>query len=228
MEFEEEYAIKPRKWLLIILIIIAIGISIFLVSSAIINMKEKAKTIADKEAKEELKRELEIYSGEQRGIFATKILDKVSTNNQTNPKHKITVEFDSTKTDKPEEITALKKEFDDSSKYSVSLYYDNDGYVNKVTIKLTEKDTSKAHFFNLMYESRTGTQWGISLRNILDEVITNNKTNSEHLLTVKYKNTETTDPEEIKNLKKSFDEWTNYEVSLDYDEDGFVNKIIIE
>ena len=159
-------------------------------------MKERAKTIANKEAKEELKRELEIYSGEQHGIFATKILDKVSTNNQTNPKHKITVEFDSTKTDKPEEITALKKEFDDSSKY-------------------------------LMYESRTGTQWGISLRNILDEVITNNTTNSEHLLTVKYKNTETTDPEEIKNLKKSFDEWTDYEVSLDYDEDGFVNKIII-
>ncbi len=228
MEFEEEYAIKPRKWLLIILIIIAIGISIFLVSSLILKIKETAEINEENRIKEELKRELEMYSGEEFGSFASNILDKISTNNQTNPSHKITVEFGETITSVPEEINALKKEFDEWSKYGISLYYDDDGYVNKVIIKETKKDTSKSKFFNSKYEASSGTQWGISICNTLDDVITNNKTNPEHLITVTYKSTTTSDQEGIKNLKKSFDTWTNYEVSLDYDDDGYVNKIIIE
>ena len=228
MEFEEEYEIKPRKWLLIILIIIAIGIFIFLASSFILKMKEAAEIENENKIKEELKRELEMYSGEEYGSFASNILDKISTNNQTNPQHKVTVEFGEKITDVPEEINALKKEFDEWSKYGISLYYDDDGYVNKVIIKETKKDTSKSKFFNSMYESHSGTQWGVSINNVLDEVITNNKTNQEHLITVTYKGTTTSEPEGIKNLKKNFDKWTDYEVSLDYDEDGYVNKIIIE
>ena len=224
----EEYEIKPRKWLLIILIILAIGISIFLANNAILAIKEKVKTEINNKNKEELKEELEKYSGEQYGNYATNILDIISTNNQTNPNHKIAVEFKETTTDNPNEINALKKEFDDWTKYGVSLYYDDNGYVNKVIIKVTKKDTSKARLYNAKYEVESGTQRGVSISYMLDNVITNNKTNKEHLLTVKYKNIETTNPEEIKNLKKNFDKWTNYEVSLFYDDDGYVNKIVIE
>ena len=56
----------------------------------------------------------------------------------------------------------------------------------------------------------------------------NNKTNSDQLITVVYNNINTTNESEIRNLKKSFDTWTNYEVILDYDSVGFVNKITIE
>ena len=228
MKFEEEYEIKPRKWLLVILLILAIGITIFLASKAILWFKEKTENIADNRIKEDIKEKLEIYSGEHHGSFALNILDEISTNNQTNPLHKITVVFNSTTTDIPEEINKLKKEFDENSQYEVSLYYDNDGYINKVVIQLTKKDTSKSHFFNFTYESQSGTQWGVVIHRLLDNVITNNKSNKDHILTVTYKNTTTSNPEEIKNLKKNFDDWTNYEVSLNYDDDGYVNKIVIE
>ena len=33
---------------------------------------------------------------------------------------------------------------------------------------------------------------------------------------------------EIKNTKKNFDDWTKYEISVDYDENGFVYKMTIE
>ena len=48
----EENEIKPRKWLLIILIVLAIGISIFLANSAILSIKEKVETEANNKSKE--------------------------------------------------------------------------------------------------------------------------------------------------------------------------------
>lgn len=81
---------------------------------------------------------------------------------------------------------------------------------------------------NSRYELYIGTEYGNSVSSLLDLVIKNNKTNKEHLLTVKYKDIETTDPEEIKNLKKNFDVFTKYETSLDYDENNLASVITIE
>ena len=73
----------------------------------------------------------------------------------------------------------------------------------------------------------TGTNSGRRVKNVLDEVITNNK-KQDKKITVKYLQTETQDPEEIKNLKISFDESKNYEISFDYDDAGYINKVTIE
>ena len=81
---------------------------------------------------------------------------------------------------------------------------------------------------NSRYELYIGTEYGSSVSSLLDLVIKNNKTNKEHLLTVKYKDIETTDPEEIKNLKKNFDVFTKYETSLDYDENNLAKVVTIE
>ena len=82
--------------------------------------------------------------------------------------------------------------------------------------------------FNSTFEFRVGENYGSSVKRALDDVITNNKKNSEHIITVVFEEISTSDPEEIKNTKKNFDDWTKYEISVDYDENGFVYKMTIE
>lgn len=82
--------------------------------------------------------------------------------------------------------------------------------------------------FNSKFEFRVGQNYGSSVMHVLDDVITNNKKNKNHVLTVVFEDLSTTDPEEIKKAKKNFDEWTKYEISVDYDDNGYVNKITIE
>ena len=89
-------------------------------------------------------------------------------------------------------------------------------------------DKFEVESFNSTYELDVGENYGLSVKRTLDKVITNNKKNTNNVLTVVYEDISTTDPEEIKKLKKNFDDWTKYEVSVDYDENGYVNKITIE
>lgn len=89
-------------------------------------------------------------------------------------------------------------------------------------------DKFEVESFNSTYELDIGENYGLSVKRTLDKVITNNKKNTNNVLTVVYEDISTTDPEEIKKLKKNFDDWTKYEVSVDYDENGYVNKITIE
>ncbi|MEE3343122.1 MAG: hypothetical protein VZS44_03430 [Bacilli bacterium] len=81
--------------------------------------------------------------------------------------------------------------------------------------------------FNMDFEHHTGTESSTSVGWLLDDVITSNKKNKEKLITVVFGSTTTSDPEEIKNLKKQLTK-NKYEISVDYDEKGFVNKITIE
>jgi len=82
--------------------------------------------------------------------------------------------------------------------------------------------------FNYTYEKHSGTCLGTWVKDTIDDVITNNKTNKEHIIRIVHESTNTVDETEIRNLKKNFDDWTDYEVILDYDENGYVNQITIE
>ena len=82
--------------------------------------------------------------------------------------------------------------------------------------------------FNSSFEMYVGTKWGLQVSRLIDEVTTNNKTNSEHIITVVYGDINSTDSNEIRNIKKELDDWTDYEVILDYDDNGFVYLITIE
>ena len=62
---------------------------------------------------------------------------------------------------------------------------------------------------------------------MLDQIMKSNKTN-ERKITVKYNETETQDAEEIKKLKTNIDEFGSYEISLEYDEEGYIKEAIIE
>lgn len=80
--------------------------------------------------------------------------------------------------------------------------------------------------FNNSFEFNSGTQPLVSVKTTLDEVVTTNK-KGEHTITVIYNDTETSEPDEIIKLKQSL-ESKDYEVSFDYDDDGFINEMTIE
>ena len=233
---------KPRKWLVVILIIIAVAISVALINKAITIYKEKAGGFSssgifnlfnnDEFNSDFFNSEFEFYTGTQEKFLTNSLLDKIITNNKKNSDHLLTVIFKEHNTTNPEEITNIKSELNDNSQYEIAIDYDKKNYANKVTIiekENTVKKESEKKSFNSNYEFYTGTQYkGVISSFILDKVITNNKTNQSHLISVVYKNHNTTNPEEIKNLKNELDDWHQYEVSLDYDTDGYINKITIE
>ena len=72
-----------------------------------------------------------------------------------------------------------------------------------------------------------GTKDGYEVSELLDEVVKKIKTNSDHSITVIYGTTTTSNPDEIVALKKQFDESKQYEVQMDYDSKGYINKITI-
>lgn len=92
-----------------------------------------------------------------------------------------------------------------------------------------EKDS-----FNNIHEFYAGTKGGNATGLEVDEIIKSNKKSSNHLIEVIFDGTSYgTDPDKIKEIKsmlKNFNGYKlqNYEISVDYDENGYVNKVTIE
>ncbi len=66
------------------------------------------------------------------------------------------------------------------------------------------------------------------IANLLEKVVTCNKKNSEKIITITYNDITTSDEEGIVSVKHSLDKFKEFEVSLDYDEEGYINKVIIK
>ena len=159
---EEDF--KPRTWLLIVLIIIGLGITVVLVDKVIEDKKKKdaeAKEKIDnfsnnffdnfKEQYDNAKKEydenvnkvntssfndeFELFSGTKSGFFVTTLLDKVIISNKKQSEHIINVTNDGNSTTDEEEIRNIKKNLDSSKEYEVILDYDEEGYVNSITIE---------------------------------------------------------------------------------------------
>lgn len=84
-----------------------------------------------------------------------------------------------------------------------------------------------AQWFNTNFSGFNGTKSTSFIKGYLDRIATNNKTEKEHIITVKYLDKETSDPDEIVAIKESLAENGEYELSMDYDEKGFFNKLTI-
>ena len=88
--------------------------------------------------------------------------------------------------------------------------------------------------FNGDYEFWSGSQTSTPVSNIIDSAVANNKKNTEHLIEFIFDGTSYgTSPESIKTIKSNLKDFEGYniqyyEVSLDYDNDGYVNKVTIE
>ena len=101
-------------------------------------------------------------------------------------------------------------------------------FQEKLNKQKEQANKIEADSFNKNFESYSGTTYKLFLTTLLDNVATNNKKNSDKLITVVYNTTTTSNPDEIINLKQSFEEGKKYESILDYDSNGLVNKVTIK
>ena len=90
-------------------------------------------------------------------------------------------------------------------------------------------DSFEVKRYNAKFEMRNGTQGKMALGILLDDVVTNNKTN-KHKITVVFDEIVTDNPVDIVSIKKSLKDefFAQYEVGFDYDKKGLINKVTIE
>lgn len=81
--------------------------------------------------------------------------------------------------------------------------------------------------FNLGLVLHEGTNFGSNVKNVLEDIVTINKTNKDHKITVVYEDVSTFDTNEITKIKKELDDFTEYELSFDYDKKGYAYKLVI-
>ena len=92
----------------------------------------------------------------------------------------------------------------------------------------TTHDSFEVDSFNTPYETDAGKRSGFFIVGTLDDIVTNNKTNKSHIITVVYNDITTTEEKEIKEIRNKLSDRKDYDVSLDYDSNGYVNKYTIE
>lgn len=92
----------------------------------------------------------------------------------------------------------------------------------------------KKDSFNSKFEFYQGTNGGTAVGMEIDKIVENNKKNTTKLIEVIFDGTSYgTDAENIRKIKNSLKDFNGYklqqyEVSLDYDTNGYVNKVTIE
>lgn len=107
--------------------------------------------------------------------------------------------------------------------YFVMMFIPIIVFIIMATLMMSGNNKRKFNMnFQYMQGERTGTDWR------LDEVITNNKTNDKHIITVVYKEQTYITEDEIITLKRLLDDITKYQYSVDYDENGYINRITIK
>lgn len=104
----------------------------------------------------------------------------------------------------------------------------------KTKEEIEEEKQDKIDDFNMDYENHSGSETKFSVSSLIDKAVTNNKKNKDHLIEFIFDGKSFgTEASSIKEIKKSLTDFKGYdiqyyEVSLDYDKDGYINKITIE
>lgn len=130
----------------------------------------------------------------------------------------------------------INQEANDTSNFVIKFIKDIINQITKQNEEFnSEKKNAGKEIFNSQFEN--GTKDRDYVKKLLDKVITNNQTKGNHIITVSYKEKEASNPNDISIIKKELvsdskdaisDLFVEYEVSLKYDNEGYVNKISIE
>ena len=170
-----------------------------------------------------------LYYGKTSCQLMNRFIDEVIQSNSKNPNNMISVKYKEIETSDSKELKELKNQFNNNKEYEIYYEYDENGFINKAIIEketMTEfaKKSFNSNFTSIYY----GTEDGFFMSGFIDTIIKSNEENPDNIVVVKYKNMEISDSNEIRNLKQNFKTGTKYEVSYEYDEDGLINKAIIE
>ena len=122
-------------------------------------------------------------------------------------------------------INSVLQQKEETQKESESIQSQQGELQDKISSMQSKMDIES---FNSNFELYSGTSSKLFVTTLLDKVVTNNKKNSDKIITVIYNKTNTTNPTEIIKLKQSFEQGKDYEVIIDYDTNGYVNKVTIE
>ena len=152
----------------------------------------------------------------------------------------LSVLFYRTSTDIKRKISNKINEIKEGTKKLNNQEFDNEyddtkDEIDSVREKINEEmKKQQIDSFNRKFESWLGTQTDSGVSFELDDIIENNKKNKERLIEVIFDgNSYGTDPESIKSIKNNLrtfngHEVQKYEVSLDYNDDGYAYKLTIE
>lgn len=89
-----------------------------------------------------------------------------------------------------------------------------------------QKDKISVSSFNGSMEIHSGLGMGGSVSSLLDRIVTVNKT-KDRKVTVVFGNIESQEESKIKEIRNKLDTFADYDVSFDYDEDGYIYKATI-
>lgn len=76
-------------------------------------------------------------------------------------------------------------------------------------------------------ETYVGTNYGTGVSTAIDEIVTNNKKYKDQSIIVTYQGEKTAEASEIQEMKSKLDKWKEYEVSYEYDENGYIYQMDI-
>ena len=97
----------------------------------------------------------------------------------------------------------------------------------EINEKINKEEVSEVKDFNSNLESYVGTKTGSKIVVLIDNVVLKTKKNPEHMITLIYNNKKITDPDEMIKLKANFNESKKYEVTFDYNKEGYISKLTI-
>ena len=118
--------------------------------------------------------------------------------------------------------------------FAVKIFKQADKVIDSTTEQIgdidleSEINQQQVDTFNREFDSYSGTKRTLYIEKLLDEIVTNNKTNKKHIISVVYQEQETSLTNEIISIKHSLVDGEEYEVIMDYDDNGYINKVTIQ
>ena len=160
------------------------------------------------------------------GAQVKSLISKIESSNETNIEHIVTLS--------DEGITDIEQ-VDTTKKYTVELSYDDDGYVNEISITETSDegeenpeepetptqgtDDMDKLIFNTAFMSYVGNINGDRLNSLLQAIQDSNTKYPEHQITISSNNLSDLNGIASTNI---------YTITLSYDEDGYISNINID
>lgn len=170
----------------------------------------------------------EMYAGVQSKFFTNNVINSVIQDNSKG-EHKVTIKYKDKEYSDNSDISNLSLLLKDNGKYLITFNYDENGFINEVVLEDNGSQGGSAELseHNSKYEDKIGVQRLLYVEEMINDIIQSNS-KSEHKIVVKYNDKVYSDVKEIAGIVSKLDAFKNYLITCNYDEEGFVNEVVID